>query len=422
MGSGTKAIFSWLKSAGHHPVTLDLKLSPATPSSALHELFLLHGSHTRGLSLTAPFSALQGLATMFQTAPSRHRPLFPNVEVLHFSMPCKDMNRPSTRRFTAMRNIDLRGCAKLRTLQFDSIDNSFGFITDHLISGTPYSQLTHLYITERSLHPLVARKILMGCCSLTRCYMQIGQWPQDDDVPVSDDFITLGHLDALVVRFASDNHGLISPFFETLTLPSLRRLTIEAPNALDADLVLVLKEMQDRSKAPIERLALMNIFIIRDQLLDLLSSLPTLQYLHVQAPPGETCCGYIDVLIAISLPDTARLVPLLEEICIVDNLFPRYSDESGRLARDLVGKPLDISNPLKDYQVLEAIEKRCSYYRPAATQGLRDPGVGRKALQVVTVKWRNVPEEWRDAERPALARQEEIEDQFEVAFYLPLCA
>ncbi|KAG5645262.1 hypothetical protein DXG03_006564 [Asterophora parasitica] len=120
------------------------------------------------------------------------------------------------------------------------------------------------------------------------------------------------------------------------------------------------------------------------------------------------------------LPETARLVPLLEEICIVDNLFLRYSGGNGKLARDLVGRTWDISKPLKDYQVLEAIEKRCSYYCPAATLETGDPGVGRRALEVVSVKWRNVSEEWRDAERPALARQQEVEDKFEVAFYLTL--
>ncbi|KAF5378822.1 hypothetical protein D9615_006846 [Tricholomella constricta] len=430
-GSGIRAIGAWIQHAQQRPLTLILKFSPKTPSKSVTDLFRHHASLTRRLSLKAPLSTFHALTAMIQTAVSRQCARFPTIELVNLAMSQNDSNKAKTRKITSTRNISFSGCAKLRHVQFDSADSSFGFIADNLVSGIPYAQLTNLSITETALHPLRARAILMECVNLKRCYMVISQWSANEITPPSENPVALARLEELLLRFiGSQFGGKVSAFFEPFTVPALTRLTIEARQSFDESLLLVLTQMQMRSRAPIRQLAFMNIALPHYQLPQYLQLLPDLTYLRIEAPVNGMCYSYATLLDAIryqhdpsAQAPAGDILPNLEEIFIADNLPACFSDgQTGRVAKNLAGRRIDVSKMLKDMEALEAIESRCWRHEDmeAARDARTEEGPVRRGLEVATVQWRNVPQEWCSAKRHAFARRDEIEDLYTVTIHMLL--
>ncbi|KAF8055353.1 hypothetical protein FPV67DRAFT_837788 [Lyophyllum atratum] len=427
---GMMAIQSWIGLARGRPLTLVLNMPPTPSTNSFSSVIQRSGPHTRNLSLSAPLSLHHKLTKMISTSASCRGARFPMLEVLHLSMPYEKSDRAFTRRLTSTRNISLRDCRKLREVYLDSADSTFGFIADNILSDIPYEQLTDLSLVDVALHPLRARGLLMRCTSLVKCHLKVAQWNADDYIPASPQPVTLARLQVLIAEFSgSSPAGQIAPFFDTLTLPLLTKFTIAASHSFDANLIPVLVRMQTRSRAPIRKLAFMGVPLPYETVPIFLRMLPQLASLRIEAPIDGRCYSYTNILTSIryrrdfAAPGVENVLPSLEEIYIADNLHSGYSDmRTGRLARDYVGRRVDISRVLKDYEVLDAIESRC--WAHGETPDPRDNGnvdsLPLKSLEVATVEWRNVPLEWRDGERRGLDRKEEMEEVYSVGIYLPL--
>ncbi|KAG5637105.1 hypothetical protein H0H81_005743 [Sphagnurus paluster] len=378
----------------------------------------------RNLSLSAPLSIYRALTLMNQTT-SYHRPRFPILEYVHFAMPHMESDRAATRQLTSRSSVSLLNCAKLQEVYLESADHTFGFITDNLVVGIPYDQLTDLTIIENALNPERARSILIGCSSLIRCSFIIGQWGPDEVVTPAGNITILPHLQVLIATFTGlQPGGRISPFFDTITMPALVKLTVSAPHASDEHIAHALGRLQARSRAPLRRLALAKIRVLHQNIPGLLSMLPQLTHLHIEAPRDRVYYRYTDILSAIryQLDHTAeraeQFMPELKVVFIADNLHSQYSDgNTGRVNLNFMGKR-DVSKAFRDEVVLDAIENRCG----GDVDWARFHSSDLKFLEVVTVKWKNVPQEWREDEtqRRGLTRKAELESTYPVRIYLPL--
>ncbi|GLB42808.1 hypothetical protein LshimejAT787_1202570 [Lyophyllum shimeji] len=425
----TPFIRAWLDRAQGRPLTLVFNLPLEAPSKDFSDTLRRHASHTRNLSLSAPVPVYLALTSITRTAVPRRGGRFPMLEVLHLSLPYGNADRAATRKLMATRNISFRECTSLKEVYVDSCDNTFGFIADKLLVDIPYAQLTALFIMETALDALHARNILVQCISLLKCHLKISQWKSDDVIPPSPPPVTLPRLEVLIVECSGTTlGGQIAPFFDTLTVPALTKLTISAPYSMDANLIPVLVRMQTRSRAPLRTLAFMHTPVPYQVVPHFLRLLSQLRYLRIEAPMDGRCYSYSEIFTSVkykrdssSAPCDEHL-PALQEIYIADNLQSEYSDGEGRLARDFAGREVNLSKLLKDYEVLDAIESRC--WRDGETQ--KAQAVGKpdsrtlRGLEIVTMKWRNVPLEWCHAERPAMGRKEAMEEAYPLDIYLPL--
>ncbi|KAG6896170.1 hypothetical protein C0992_009864 [Termitomyces sp. T32_za158] len=420
-------ISSYLERAASRPLYLIFNLHPSEPSSPFAKMFQRHSSFLRNLSLCAPLSVYRALAMMTRTSTAR-KARFPMLEFLHFSMPCKNSDKASVRKFTSTKQIDLTGCITLRKLHVDSPDRSFGFITDNLVSGIPYSQLTRLVITDFGLSLLRGREILTRCTSLVSCSLTISQWEERDVIPLYSTPtlapVALPHLRNLIVDFSGITlNGQISPFFQALTLPALAKLTLSAPHAADENIVGELIRLQLHSCAPILILGLINVTLSYEEVPDLLRLLPLLQYLRIEAPRDGHCYSLTNILRAIqynrgeSNNRAENMLPELKEVHISDNLSDWHAEQFSRWLEDgFKPQQLDLSQFLGDHEVLDYIESRC--WREGTARGSVDTVL--QSLDVFTMVWRNVPVEWLTINRRVEKRRDEMEKIYPIGIYLLL--
>ncbi|KNZ79424.1 hypothetical protein J132_10010 [Termitomyces sp. J132] len=277
-------------------------------------------------------------------------------------------------------------------------DRSFGFITDNLISGIPYSQLSKLSITDRGLSPMHGHKILLQCVSLVCCFLEISQWEEHEVILLSPAPVILAHLWSLIVRFSGEAlEGQISPFFRAFTLPALIKFTIAAPYAADEDIIDDLIWLQICSCAPIRLLGLLNIRFSYDKVSNFLRLLPQPQYLQIEPPRNGHCYSYAKILTAISQQYLG-------------------SSKTRILAAGFNARRLDLSHFLGDNEVLDAIESRC--WRQEVTPASVDSNVvgsqALKSLNFVEILWQNVPLEWLSIKKRMERRMDDMKEIYAI--------
>ncbi|KAG6907921.1 hypothetical protein DXG01_006851 [Tephrocybe rancida] len=421
------AINSYLKRAACHPLYLAFNLYPQEPADLFARMLNHFTPHIRNLNLKAPFSVFRALS-MTSTSLQARSARFPLLEFCHLSMPYGDIDKASARKFTSRSQINFTGCSKMKELYVDSPDESFGFFSHNLIVGIPFHQMTSLAITDSGLSPLRARDILGECTSLVSCRFAVGQWEENEADPPSLAPITLPRLRVLIVGFTGrTTGGRISPFFRALTLPALVKLTISAPCSVDEDVIDELVRMQSRSCAPIRVLGLMNIALHCGEVPIFLLLLPLLRYLRIEAPLDQQCYSYVSIFNAIkydrtSIGPSMAILPNLEEIFIADNLDERYTVEFARRLEAGLNIRIDLSKVLLDEQLLDAIESRC--WRHGETPELMYLGADgyrpSRSLDIATMLWRNVPNQWHTIKRRATSRRDAMAAVFPIDIYLPL--
>ncbi|RDB26574.1 hypothetical protein Hypma_005651 [Hypsizygus marmoreus] len=359
--------------------------------------------HIAILRLSMPASFFEELAHI---ARGEHG-LFPALTLVAFEMPYADGVSKRRVGSTGRNTISFKGSRKLVDVSMNSASPKFSFIGSNLVSGLPLRQLTDLMIFETSLHANRALAILKKSTNLQVCNMFIQQWV-DDRVPPAPLPVLFRNLKVLILQFSGAyNYGRISPFFDVLTTPALQNLKVVAPYAFDLHIIPSLVAMQERSRASLLQLTLSDVVFNDCDLIYLLSILPALQYLMLQAPLDGACHSYIHILrhIAYRLSSEDQVIlPNLTEISITDNLPDSLLDEhSGKVLDRHARRGLSVL--LQDESVLKSLASR---WWPNENPPLKAADGRLKRLQRATVLWRNVPKELAGKERVGVRIADEM--------------
>lgn len=214
----------------------------------------------------------------------------------------------------------------------------------------PWSNITNLQLYDQySLSLQMARQVLALSPKLEVCRFSGVQGCNEDLINEmvahwNDKPLTLPHLRVLSLGFDSDLPEddetletctspesrcptFIFPFFDSLKLPSLEELAIEASeSAQDDDLMDTLAALYDRSGFNLKSFKIVNVVTDNVELWTFLVKTPELGYLHLETQYGSTESYYLHLAALRFQPSVSFYpLPMLHKLAILDISPPASS-------------------------------------------------------------------------------------------------
>ena len=458
------AVSTWLGRAKNQPLTLVYDFtrlsstkshpSPKASYKFLEKILKPYASRIRNLSLTMPPHLFRAFCDIARTS------VFPALELIRMNMTPSEVEGGRSLRDAfvdwdipvtgakdkpkSMPLISFSNAPYLTDVLLESSDPRFGFISSSLVSDIPYSRLTVLSIVDPGLHPAYVLPMLSHSLRLMQCTLTIGEWAEPLPPAARVMHVMMRRLDTLIVIFVRGRYsGRVSPFFDCLILPALIHLSVSAPYANDDQLLPALTHMVSHSGARIRFLALLNLRMRIDYLMDFFRTTKDLETLILDPPADGRCYGLPRVFGSIAYPypiqnpysgvDIDRVfehipLPNLVNIFITDNVPSEFSErDNGTLASYLRERDrIDVIKVLRDMEVLRSIATRCwraddSTYAAVATAQV-EGGIKLRTLKLAALKWRNAPMEWCEEEerRPTMEHAFDMQEIYKVQLWLPI--
>lgn len=455
------AVSTWLGRAKNYPLTLVYDFtrpsstrrypSPKASHKFLEKILKPYTSRVRNLSLTMPPHLFRAFCDIARTS------VFPALELVRLNMATSEV-RPPRDAFVdwdihvpgakdkpkSMPLISFSNAPYLTDVLLESSNPRFGFISSSLVTDIPYSRLAVLSIIDPGLHPAYVLPMLSHSLRLVQCTLTIGEWAEPLPPMAQVMRVMMRRLDALSITFVRGRYsGRVSPFFDCLTLPALTHLNVSAPHANDNQLLPALTHMVSHSSARIRFLALTNLRMKLDPLVDFFHTTKDLETLILDVPADGRCYGLPKVFESIAYPYSISnpddgvdvdgvleriLLPNLVSIFISDNIPSEFSDrDNGNLAPYLRQKDrIDVVQVLKDMEVLRAIATRCWRAEDPRYAGVAavkvEGGIRLQKLKLAALKWRNAPIEWCENEerRSTMEHCSNMQEIYQVRLSLPI--
>ncbi|RDB15064.1 hypothetical protein Hypma_005427 [Hypsizygus marmoreus] len=392
----------WLARASQRPVSLRFRMMDDSRRSGC--AYFVHAlDHVRELSLSM---CREHYEPLFDLGPGS-MPLLESVTL------CMRGSRRSAQ-VTRQGSINFGSCSALRKVVLHSSGSHVGFLSTDMVSNLPMEQLVFLTVHEVSLHPYAALKHVVQCTNLEECTLVLGAYGSREGPFPDLPSVVLERLRKLDITFSGkEAGGKISLFFQPLTMPSLISLEITATmSSADLDLSSVLVGLHTRSMFPLRTFTLVNISVMRAPLRAFLHAVPSLRSLKLQSAPGSNHRYHtLFHWFRYDPSRAAQILPNLIDVFICDNVSNRFSKHDGHA----VFIPFNLSDQLDDHTTLRALASR--FWNSDNGSGLEEPGLRR--LEKATMRWRNVPVEWRSLARDVMLGVEYLRGEG-LDVYLPL--